>query len=124
MTTQVCLASNPGTFDTFDEGGEPTEGMRVNYEGRLQPVLRTEPLALFYVSSGRPVSIGRRKSGLGWIINLGPKTVHLEYWARVGQPDAPDGGWKGVGPLYDFVAPGQCKEIGIGPNVRWSVSEV
>ena len=122
MTTQVCMASNPGTFDTFDECGVEDEGMLVNYEGRLQPTLRTEPLALFYVSAGRPVSIGRRKSGLGWLINMGPKTLQLEYWARVGPPGERHE-WKGVGPLYDFILPGHCKEIGIGPSVRWMVKE-
>ena len=123
MTTQVCIASNPGTFDTFEEGGPLEEGMRANYEGRLQPILRTESISHFFISAGRPVSIGRRKAGLGWLINLGQKTVQMEYYANVGPTDSPNGGWKLVGPLYDFVAPGECKELGIGPKVRWMVKE-
>lgn len=104
MRTSFLIAAAPGLFDV---GHHPGSGVR-----HVTP----QALSEVGVEPGRYVSIGRCGGGLGFLINLGPATLKLEYV----KTDA-DGQTSKVGPRSDYVAPGACKEFGIGEGVRWSV---
>ena len=55
----------------------------------------------------------RLHPGRGYVINEGPETLRLFYTHK----------GRRVGPISDFLAPGQCREIGIGEGVKWEFEE-
>ena len=60
------------------------------------------------------VRLVRLAEGRGYVINEGPRTVHITYVHKGVR----------VGPRTDYIAAGACKELGIGRNVEWRIEEV
>ena len=73
-----------------------------------------EPWDEVCAHDGTPIPLVRLLPGRGYAINEGPCTVQVRYRHK--------GAF--VGPRTDFIAPGQCKELGIGKNVEWVFTEV
>ena len=65
-------------------------------------------------NAGMTPRIVRREPGRGYAINEGPATLRIAY---VHQGEH-------VGPIADYLAPGECKELGLGKNVEWVFAEV
>ena len=66
------------------------------------------------VSAGHAGRIVRCTSGRGYAISEGPRIVRVFYTHR----------GRRVGPISNFLLPGQAVELGLGEGVTWEFEEV
>ena len=111
MTTEVILAARQeGAFSRRSRPGAES----------FDPLSQFETL---YVIPGVGELIkrtpGKNEALLGFLINTGPKIIHLKYRKVL------EGGRRiEVGPSTDYILPGHCKECGMGPGMEWELTEV
>ena len=74
-----------------------------------------------YDKSDPPVNfrleIGRRMDDDGYVINDSPRIARITYYLSAGT-DIPTAA---VGPV-DYLMPGECKPLGVGPSMTWVVT--
>ena len=108
---QVCLVAGDGDSDrppfyVYGQDGE-MRGISANslYEYTLSSV----------GSGGLYIQRADQKVE-GFLLNRGPGPVQISYWLVRD--------WTRVGPRYDYLQPGQFREVVAGPGVAWKVSAV